>query len=189
MLPIIIFLITTPDERHFMEQLYTRHHNMMYKTACKYAPSDGIVDADDVVSSVCIALIDKISLLNQLDEKAQEAYIYTATKNTALSFQRKRSADLSHISSTSLLESIPDADNDPLALIIQEHSNTFLSLAIDKLSQTDKSVLQMKYWLGYSPEKIASSLHISKDSLRMYLYRAKLHLAKEMELLRRNDTV
>lgn len=63
--PFVILAIENDDDREFMKRLYIQYHEKMFRMA--YASTSSVHDAEEAVSDACVSLINKISVLRQLE--------------------------------------------------------------------------------------------------------------------------
>ena len=96
MIPFAILAIEDSDDRDFMEHLYTNYQRLMYSEIRKII-SDHLA-TEDLLHSVIVKLIDKISLLRSLTKAKLINYIITTCRNTALNYLRdtKKSTEYSY---------------------------------------------------------------------------------------------
>lgn len=181
--PIAILAIENDDDRAFMEKLYIEHRQIMYKKA--YFMLRNQQDAEDVINTACIALINNLTRLRGFDSCTLQAYIVSTIRNTAINCINKRNRINAH--------SDPDADaaferaaSDELALdsrIIQQAELEALKRALNALPEKEMTLLQMKYVTGVPDEQIAKELGIRRASIRSYLTKARRHAR---EILKEN---
>lgn len=173
--PIAILAIENDDDRAFMEMLYIEHRQIMYKKA--YFMLRNQQDAEDVINTACIALINNLNRLRGFDSCTLRAYIVSTIRNTAINCINKRNRTNAH--------SAPDADavferaaSDELApdsRIIQQAELEALKRALNALPEKEMTLLQMKYVTEVPDEQIAKELGIKRASIRSYLTNARRH--------------
>ena len=87
MIPICILAIESDHDRDFMTSLYLDRKGLIYREILGLAGSEAV---DDLVQETMIRLIDKVELLETLDEKRLTAYVAETAKNTARNYLRKK---------------------------------------------------------------------------------------------------
>lgn len=181
--PIAILAIENDDDRAFMEKLYIEHRQLMYKKA--YSMLCNQQDAEDVINTACVALINNLSRLRGFDSCTLRAYIVSTIRNTAVNCINKRNRISAH--------SVPDADaafervapenQAPDSRIIQQAELEALKQALKTLPEKEMTLLQMKYVTEAPDEQIAKELGIKRASIRPYLTNARRHAR---EILKEN---
>jgi len=174
--PIAILAIENDDDRAFMESLYIEHRQIMYKKA--YSMLRNQQDAEDVINTACIALINNLSRLRGFDSCTLRAYIVSTIRNTAINSINKRNRINAR--------SVPDADVEleratpdnlaPDSRIIQQAELEALKQALSSLPEKEMTLLQMKYVAEIPDEEIAKELGIKRASIRSYLTNARRHV-------------
>ena len=185
MLPIIISTLDDPKERDFMAQLYEENERLLFATALKYASSSH--DAEEIVQDSLIRLIRKISTLQSLECYTLTSYLVSTVRNTAINYMQKQSRE--HQRSAVYEEEAIDIPSSLLSfdelLIIAENRQKLVA-AWRELSQTDRLLLEGRYFLDLSDAQLAEQLGCKSSSIRMKLTRARRHamelaVAKEVE--------
>lgn len=174
-------LIKTPGERRFMEQLFTEHERLMYKTAKQYAYDSSL--CDDIVQDSLEKLIKKIPVLRGFDRCTLKVYIVSTVRNTAYTEYRKAKTRSKYI------EPFPewmDEPVDPLSLedmhhaLFQKHR---FSAAWNSLSERDQILLYGKYLMDLSDKETADILGCKPSSIRMMRFRARKQLEINIQQL------
>ncbi len=160
-----------PSDREFIEQLYTRHHGLIYWKI--HQVLDKTQDMDDIVSEVCIRLTAHVSTLRSLEEPAQKAYILSAARNTALMHVRKASyqqetAGLDELNP--FLEGPSPAADDRM---LRECDVEDAMQCIGMLPERDQVLLKMKYLSHMSDEEIGRALGMRPNAVRTAATRAR----------------
>ena len=103
MLPMILAALENDEDRALMEELYLRHHRLMYAQALRVLNDSHA--AEDAVSSALEALIRKISLLRDMDGNKRKAYIVITVRHAAIDIYRRHSRET--VTEDEFLEQIP----------------------------------------------------------------------------------
>ena len=180
LLPLVISAIEDDDQRSFMEQVYIDHQLAMYRTALRITGNR--TDTEDIVQTACLKLCNKIPLLMGLECCNLEPYIVITVRNTAIDFlrQRRRRDELLWAEedyADSLLEIDPAVED----RLLIEAGEGKLSLAIRKLSEKDRNLLERKYILLQEDTEIALALGVRINTLISSLSRVRKRLAKLLE--------
>lgn len=155
-------------ESRAMSQLYDEYHLYVYKLAWQYSHHNS--EVDDLIQDVWVKICEKANLVSQLEKKQQLVYLSTVVRNTAYSAGRMRVS----------YEPLDMASG--LGYYEAEVLNHILDrrLSIERFRQIwpyvpedARVVLERKYVLGESDAQIAAAMGIHKNSVRMYLSRAR----------------
>lgn len=178
MIPIIILAIEDDNSRDFMIWLYEESKDRMKAEAMRYMPSEA--DAEDVVSEAVIKLVDKIDLLQQLEEKQRVPYAVTTARHLALRIlEIRKQLPSSNYDDLENYISAPES-NDPEDLLLEEQRNQRLKEILAAVPLEERLLLEKKYILLWPDSEIAEQLGIKPDSMRMRYTRAKRKVAKAL---------
>lgn len=150
------------------QRFYGAYSQFVYQQAWKYTSNPS--EVEDLVQDVWLKLYLKCELLYSYSEKQQLSYIAVTARNTAISNARRNhhtcSMDsLTNLSwnSTELLDDLYDR---------QIRMETFRT-AWPHVPAAARELLERKYILMESDDEIAQAMAISRNSVRMYLTRAR----------------
>lgn len=150
-----------------IEELYTKYNNLVYKIAFSILKNKE--DAEDVTQTVFI----KIHKLDEekLPSNKELSWLYTVTKNEAITLIRKRNND---IDLDSIYE-IEDKNNEVENIIDKEQFNKI----IGKLKNQEKEIVNLKILAGLSFEEISKLVNepISTVKWRYYKSMSTLKMA------------
>lgn len=172
--PIFISSIEDDNDREFMEQLYTEHYTMMYNLARKYAQN--IYDIDDIISEACLALIRKIPLLRTLSSNERLGYVNATTRNTGLKFCKSKYRRHESPTDGYILNKEESTQPDIDKALLEKITISDIKTALDRLNESDRDLLTMKYILEIPDSEIEDMLNIKHGALRTRLSRARHRL-------------
>ena len=184
MIPYCILVIEDDDDREFMEELFFHYKKLMYHEIYKIAKNEW--DAEDIMQSTLLKLIDKISLLRSLERNQRINYIISSCKNTAQNYIRDHSR--SEESPYEHYLNIFNENDDHLIefRLIKDEEQDSLARIWPKLSERDRRLLEDYYILERPMEELGPELNIKPASVRMALTRARKSayalLKKELEI-------
>lgn len=92
MIPFVILAIEDEDDRAFMTELYSRYERLIYSEIRKLV--DEKWEAEDVMQTTLLKLIDRLDRLREMDERHRVNYIITAARNNAISLLRMNKSHL-----------------------------------------------------------------------------------------------
>ena len=148
-------------ERTQIAALYERYSRDVYRLALSWMHSTQ--DAEDVLQSVFLKLLDKDVTLFPEKEKA---WLLTCTanacKNHLRSFWKRNVQPLDE------------------KMVLPTEEDRSLWEAVGKLKPTYRGVIHLYYYEGYDQEEIAQILGISRTAVQTRMQRAREHLKKEL---------
>jgi RNA polymerase sigma-70 factor (ECF subfamily) len=147
------------------ERLFREHSQMVYRTA--YTIVGSAADAEDVLQTVFLGL-----LRNEPDLQSNpKGYLYRAAINSSLNVVRSRKR----------IELTEDTERFVVPVdrkAAELHAR--LTEAIAELAPADAHVLVLRYIYDYSDAEIAKLIGVSRGTMAMRLFRARLRLRKLM---------
>ncbi len=180
----------TPEERRFLQELFTRHAGILYKTALDLGLTQKD-QRDDAVHEALLRLPAHLGTLRSMSERARAAYLASVLRSVVLDRRDRESVERRHIApiDDDALESLPDAQNIEAEFVEREmraERAKRLWEALAALSDDDRALLIAKYVDGRSDRELAAALGISPESIPKKLTRAKrrakaIILAKEAD--------
>lgn len=172
MIPYYILAIENDDDRAFMEDLYRNYNRLMYSEIFKLVRDPWATE--DLMQSVLIKLIDKLSLLRNKPRKPLINYIISTCKNTARNYLRDhgRNSESSYENYLEVFSTQHDGHEMERKLIKAEELDC-LTRIWPKLDERTRSLLEGYYILEKPMAKLAAELGIKPDSARMALSRAR----------------
>ena len=180
MLAMYLALVDDPGERTKVAELYTSYRQMMYYVA--YRILKNREDAEDVVQSAFIRVINHLDDIDEKDEQKTKAYLAIVTRNLAYDVyrvkKRERTRNISYDEYEMVIE-------DPVGQAFEDiddidDESRQLAEAIKKLPPKYAEVICLTYAHGYSSDKVGEILNISADTVRQRLVRARKKLAELM---------
>lgn len=155
----------------FSEDVYNQYRNQIKNTVLKLTANENI--CDDIVQECITKVIENEDKLRTLNSSQLRAYILRTTESIARRYSKNQFIFLADCAeNTYEIESKEDNKID-----FEIIKNSF-----DKLSQKDRTIIQMKYILSMSDREIAPVLNIKENCVRMTLKRSISKLRKIMNL-------
>ncbi len=148
------------DREKGIEELYTKYNNLVYKIAFSILKNKE--DAEDVTQTVFI----KIHKLDEekLPSNKELSWLYTVTKNEAITLIRKRNND---IDLDSIYE-IEDKNNEVENIIDKEQFNKM----VGKLKNQEKEIVNLKILTGLSFEEISKLVNEPISTVKWRYYKS-----------------
>jgi len=173
LIPAVILAIASEDDRVFMTEMYLKHRLLMLKIARSFAG----VDAEDVLSDSCVALINVLEKLKTMNDNEKRKYIVITVRNTALNHWRKRQREKAMFQAYKIEEDTRTAlaSSSEQRILLQEELS-LVREAIKALTPKEKDLLRMKYGEGKRNAEIAAAIGLSESSISQYVSRARARL-------------
>lgn len=121
-------------------------------------------DARDVVQTA----FEKLWLNRQeVDNSKCKSYLFTVAYNSMIDHLRKAKR-----------VSLKEDFREEARILDKQHNNArqILERALAKLSETQRSLVLLKDYEGYSYEEIGKIMNLSESQVKVYLHRARLQL-------------
>lgn len=172
MIFLLLLTIDDEDDRQLLLLLYKEYYPTMKAKAMSIVKNP--TDADDIIQSATIRLIDKISSLRDLNHHQRVAYVVKTVQCTALDFIRKEKKYSQNVELENYAFDIADEVEPPVPEQY-EYIEKFEKLGelLDTLPERDKSLLIMKYYLDFTDKQIAEHLGLNHGATRTALNRAR----------------
>ena len=172
-IPFVILAMEDDNDRHFMTSFYYKYKRLMYSEAIKTLQNQ--CDPEDVVQASLVKLIEKVSLLRSMDERARVNYMITTIKHTAISALRDlRPGKLNSIDDEDWLEGRQlHADGSLEEDVFRRENIDRMASIWGLLDKRSQYLLQARYFLDKKQDEIAAELNIKPDSVRMEMSRAR----------------
>lgn len=173
MLPFVILSLENEDDREFMAELFINYQRLLLREIGQIL--QGRDDAEDVLQTLLVKLIDKVELLRGLEEKPLVGYLATAARHTAISQLRKLKQTAGPSLDTDLwLNEVLALHGDPVEeAILRRESVSALGAIWSDLDRRTRYILEARYFMGLSFDEIAEDIGVQPDSARMALSRAR----------------
>ena len=187
MLTSAILAIENESDRAFMEDLYRRHYMLMYRKALSMMKNPS--DAEDVVETAILKLIDRIELLRACKPFSLRSYLLSCVKNAAIDKLRRDRNQFKRLYTfddvQDKLDAVPDGAEVDSGLLRAAQVDA-MAAALARLPDRERELLRMKYYEELSDREIAEVFGLSPSSIRTYLLRARQKLGailKEAEAI------
>lgn len=174
---LLLLILDSEADRTLLSDLFASNYHRMKRAATGILREPDA--AEDVVQDTFVRCMKRIDTLRNLPEYARSTYLMTALKRNALNRARKNgeSVPVEKID-------VPDETASVEERAIQKLTVAEVKEAFKKLPESLKEVLRYKYLLELKDSEIAKTLGVSKNTVRVYLTRARravLALCREDE--------
>lgn len=165
---LLLLVLDSESDRVLMSDLFASNYHRMKRIAVSILHEPGA--AEDAVQDAFVRCMRHMDVLRALPEAARATYLVTAVKRTALNRHKSRGA---HPSIPLDELALSDTDTSVEERAIQKLTVAEVQEAFSKLPESLKDVLRFKYLLELSDKEIADTLGVSKNTVRVYLMRAR----------------
>ena len=165
-------------ESEAFEELMKRYQQpvftIIYRMTGKYQ------DSEDIAQDVFLTVYQKLYQFDQT--KSFSPWLYRIAVNTCITAMRKKKKMVSitlHEDFSEQIEASYDYSRfDPQACLEQSELRELIKASIEKLPESYKTVLVLRYDMELSNQEIADILHITKDNVEVKIHRARKALRK-----------
>lgn len=168
MIPFVILAIENDFDRDFMTSLYYDYNRLIFSEITSLVGKSD--NTEDLVQETLVHLIDKVSLLEQLDQKRLVAYLAETAKNVAKNHLRRNREIVISVEDFSR---IPDNGESVEERVISGLNIKTLERLWDELPEDIQTLFRMKYFLHMTYEEIANAIHIKPENAKMRVSRAR----------------
>ena len=138
----------------------------------------GSADTQDLVQDVLLRAMPRLDSLNTDTPGALQAFLRRAVANQIVDEIRKARR---RVASTAPIESHPDPAPSALVEVIRKEARNQLRGALDKVSDSDRALLEARFGSGYRYAEVAARLRRpNANAARVAVERAVGRLAKIM---------
>ncbi len=135
-----------------------------------------IEESENIVHDVFIKIWDRRETINP--ELNFTSYLFTIIRNRVFDFLKEvKRNDLMKAEYWSRIELAQSEDNNSL----QEDRIRKIGKAVEDLSEKRKQIIKLNYQDGKSYEEIASDMHISKNTVKNQLVKAKQIIREQLK--------
>lgn len=154
--------------------LYKKYVKRLYCFALGYLKSHG--DAEEMVQEVFLKVWEKRHTLDET--RSFNSYLFTITKNSILNHFRKKANEESYVGY--LKQNVKSMHTGTEENIIYSDLEMHLKNIINKLPDKRKEIFILSRELGYSNEKIAEVLNISKKTVENQITNALKYIQEHL---------
>ncbi|HVV07534.1 MAG TPA: RNA polymerase sigma-70 factor [Puia sp.] len=156
------------------QQLFQRYWDLVYSIGLRLTKSPD--QAKDLAQDIFLKIWDKKEKLPEVRDF--RSYLYTIAKNRIHDQIRSR---IFHESNREFLENYFDyTESSPQQLLEGKEMKQVLEVAISRLPEQLRQVINLRRWEKLSHQEIAIKLNISRQSSKTYMVRALIALRKEI---------
>ena len=176
MSPVLAYLmmIDSDEGKARFTAIYNKYKNSMFHSA--YRILKNTHDAEDMVHEAFVVAIENLDRLSDPDAPATRAFLLMVTENKAIDLWRRKKR---------MPDSAPYEEQSGIAVHLPEPIG--LSEAIAALPGDYRSVILLRFHMGFTTQEIARMLGKKESAVAKTITRAKERLSRELEKMRREE--
>lgn len=176
----MILFISIPDEdkRLKLEELYLAHKYVMLNTS--YIILKDWQLSEDAVHTSFLRLLNKVDTIANINCNKTRSFMVIVVRNVSIDMYNKRKKH-NECGYDDLMQTVESQDVSVEDLVISKNNINELINSISLLDRKYSDVLNLKYSYGYSDDDIAILLGITKENVRIRLYRGRNILKSKLK--------
>jgi RNA polymerase sigma factor (sigma-70 family) len=139
-------------------------------------------EAEEAAQDAFIKAFHHLSGFNR--QSKFSTWLYRIAFNTAISYKRKHRHQFQNIENT-VISYTPDAEG----TLERADKKRYLSLALAKLGETDRTALTLFYMQEFSLEEIAEILNMQANTVKVRIHRGRLRVAEELKKILQKEAL
>ena len=163
------------DEDSFVE-LYNHFFPIVYKNI--YIKTQNEEIADEIIGIIFWKIFNNLEKFDETRASFQ-TWLLKITQNEIITYYRIQKRKIEH--ETAIDEDFAfkaDESEEPEQKFLREEKNLRLKAAIEKLSERERQIITLKYYLDMKNDDIAKKFDITSENVRVILNRARAKLKK-----------
>ena len=145
----------------FIQSVIEKYSDIIFRVSYQYVRNRQ--DAEDVLQEVLLGLLDYLNHANFQSDEHLKAWLIRVAINKSINFA-KHNARRKKNEEAAFREVRTDSQYDDLEYILS------------KLSATDREIIYLRYYEGYSAKEIADIMNMTEKSIFKRLSRARIKL-------------
>lgn len=176
MLSFYLAMIDTPEDKLFVEKLYTVYERMMFRTAFRVLRQK--YDAEDAVHEAILSVIkgDALEKMKPMTDIEKKSYLTVIVKHSAYKVYNKRRKN-----NENSIYNDWDNNNTTEEEVLSSLSVEEIQETMNMLTESDYDILCLYLINEQTYEEIAAALDIKPDAARQRVHRAKKRLMDKLQ--------
>ena len=166
---------TIVDIQHYLYEMYYKD---VFRTIY-YIINDKDI-SQDLVNESFIRAFDKLHTLKETDKF--KPWICTIATNIARNYLRKERRVISFDTIENVIEDYVDLEDTVINAINENELKVKIKIALDKLDDSSKQVVILRYFHNFSYESVAKHLKMKEGTVKSKLNRAKNKLYQLLKI-------
>ncbi|WNJ19592.1 sigma-70 family RNA polymerase sigma factor [Pontibacter sp. G13] len=171
-------------ENHAFETLLKKYHKSVYYMLLKMVRNSD--DAEDLTQE---AFAKAFKSIEKFDSKyAFSTWLFRIATNNCIDFIRKKRVQTVSIDQplegddgSTMRFDVKDHNLDPNDTLLKKQRARYLEMAIDRLPEKYRILVELRYFKEYSYEEVARELQIPLGTVKAQLFRARELLNQELK--------
>jgi RNA polymerase sigma factor (sigma-70 family) len=160
-----------------------------YRKSVYYMLLKMVKNADDAEDLTQEAFAKAFNSINKFDSKfAFSTWLFRIATNNCIDFIRKKRVQTVSIDQpmegddgSNMSFDVRDDDLDPNATMLKKQRAQYLQMAIDRLPEKYRTLVELRYFKEYSYDEVAKELQIPLGTVKAQLFRARELLNQELK--------
>ncbi len=152
------------------------HRDLVRKAAIKFLGKNYMDWVDDITQDVLLKALLKLHKFNDSKGKL-ESWLYAMTRNTCFDFMAKKANSLNNVSLDEFTVSLCEEDE----MFNSKDLRRKIRYALDRLSEVDRTLLILRYFLKCSGRETAHFTGVSENQVAVRMIRARERMREIME--------
>lgn len=161
-------------EQNVYAELVDKHKRYAFTIALKILQNRP--EAEEAAQDAFIKAYHHLNDFNR--ESKFSTWLYRIVFNTAISYKRKHKANFQNIENTVILYT-----GDSESSLERNDKQKYLSQALAKLNDQDRTALSLFYLDEFSLEEIGEITGLPANTMKVRIHRARTRLAEELKLI------
>ena len=176
MLSFYLAMVDTPEDKLFVEELYTAYERMMFRIAFRVLRQK--YDAEDAVHEAILSVIkgDALEKMKPMTDIERKSYLTVIVKNSAYKVYNKRKKN-----NENSIYNDWDNNNTTEEEVLSSLSIEEIQETMNMLTESDYDILCLYLINEQTYEEIAAALDIKPDAARQRVHRAKKRLMDKLQ--------
>lgn len=167
-------------EQSMYAELVNKYKSYAYTIAMKILQNRP--EAEEAAQDSFIKAYHHLASFNK--EAKFSTWLYRIVFNTAISYNRKNRQQFQSIDHT-VIEYNQEAEG----MLEKTDKRKFLSMAMSKLNDADRTALSLFYLDEFSLEEIADITSMQANTIKVRIHRARQRLADELKIILRQEAL
>ncbi len=171
-------------DRHAFERLLQKYRKSVYYMLLKM-----VKNADDAEDLTQEAFAKAFNSIEKFDSKfAFSTWLFRIATNNCIDFIRKKRVQTVSIDQpidgddgSSMRIDVKDDNLDPNESLLKQQRKRYLRMAIDRLPEKYRVLVDLRYFQEFSYEEVANELQIPLGTVKAQLFRARELLNQELK--------
>ena len=148
--------------------LVERHTPRVFRLVCSVLGPHAAMDAEQVTQDVFLRACERIDTFR--GESKFGTWLHRIAYNLTIEHRRHMRLSAPHVSTEDL--QLP-ADADAAATCADQQQDRLVAQLVEQLPDPYRAAVNLRYWHDLSVDEVADMLHVTPNTAKSYLFRAR----------------